>query len=668
MKKATLLLGCICMVISAKAQTFSDDFESYTVGSALGTQSPDWRTWTSAGGGTNDVNVITTDNHTTAGSKSIYFSSTSASGGPQDCVLPFGTSPLTTGQFTFTSWLKIPAGKTAYFNFQGNATMGNLYVLDCWMDGTGNITIKNTGTTVVTGTFPMSTWFELKIDVNLNNNDWNLSINGVSQGSWQSAANQIYAIDIYPSDAAASFWVDDVSYNVVPYVLPSVNGAGNLIGVLTGLVGQQRNLSVTVRNLGTTTINSFDLNVSQNNGTPVVQNVTGLTLASLASTVVDITSPFTLVSGANTFKAIVSNVNGAGADGDLSDDTVSTTINPVTPAGGKMVAAEEGTGTWCQWCPRGAVYMDAMATKYDGYFAGIAVHNGTSDPMTLTSYDAAIGALISGYPSVLVDRGTAIDPDAIENDLLQRVVIAPKAFIVNTETYNISTRVLNVTITTIFQQDVTGDYRLACVLTEDDVTGTTAGYKQANAYAGGAAGVMGGFETLPNPVPANQMVYDHVARDIQPDFAGIPNAYGTSASSGQVFTNAFTFSLSATWDADKIHIVGLFIDPAGKIDNASSIIISEVAGITQTTAPDAAIKLMPNPAGLVTYIALDLAASSDVKVDIYSLNGALVASKAYGKMAGAYHLPINTQEFLKGMYFVKVSVDNQPTTLKLIKE
>jgi hypothetical protein len=316
MKKATFLLSCICIALGTSAQTFSDNFESYTVGAKLGPQSPDWRTWSGAGGGADDVLVVSTDNHTTGGSKSIYFSSTSATGGPSDCVLPFGASPLTTGQFTYTSWFKVPSGKTAYFNFQGTATMGSMYTLDCWMDNAGNIVIQNSGTTVVTGTYPVGSWFELKIDVNLNTNNWNLLVDNVSQGTWSNANNQVYAIDIYPADASAKYWVDDVSYNVVPYTLPAVNGANNLINITNGLVGQSRTASVKMRNLGTTTITSFDMNLAQNGGAPQVVNVTGVSIASLATYTVNFPTPFTLAAGSNTFTATISNVNGVMADGD----------------------------------------------------------------------------------------------------------------------------------------------------------------------------------------------------------------------------------------------------------------------------------------------------------------------------------------------------------------
>ena len=679
MKKiATLTLGCLLGLSAVQAQTFSDDFESYTLTTPLlGIQSPVWRTWSSTtGGGAEDVAVVSTDNHTVAGSKSIYFSSTSATGGPQDVILPFTTgAPLTTGQFSFKSWFKVPTSKSAYFNFQGTATMGGMYVLDCFMTG-GNIQIQNSGTIVATATQPVGTWFELEIKANFNANAWELLINGVSQATWSNANNQVWGTDIYPADAVASFWVDDVSYDVIPYTLPALNAAGNLLDVDNGLVGSVRYPAVTVRNLGTGVINSFDLSITHNGGAPVVMNVTGLTLASLANTIQTYTTPFTLVAGTNTFVATISNVNGAGADGDASDDVLTVVVNPVTPAAGKMVVAEEGTGTWCQWCPRGAVYMDMMDTKYAGFFAPIAVHNG--DPMVVTAYDAAIGSLIGGYPSALVDRLPEIDPRAIETDFLTRIVVAPKAFVVNGATWNSTTRVLNVSVTCTNQAVLTGNYKVACVLTEDDVTGGS-GYAQSNAYSGGGAGPMGGFELLANPVPAAQMVYDHVARFISPDFTGIPNAAGTSTAIGNSFTWTFSFTLPASYDDTQIHIVGLFIDPTGKIDNAASTTITQAVangyvsgtgvGINDIAdAPDAQVSVYPNPTANTSTISLNLTKASTVSVAIYSVDGSLVGSKSYGELNGGMLLPVDLTKYNAGLYFVNVTIDGNTSVLKLIKQ
>lgn len=670
MKKTTLLfLGCLAGLSLAKAQSFSDDFESYTVGSKLGPQSPNWTTWSAADGGTEDVNVITTDNHTSGGSKSIYCVSTSTAGGPADVVLPFG-GVQTSGIFTFSSWFKVPSGKTGYFNFIGSATInaagtGNIYSLDCFMNANGSIDFKNGTATKLTTTYPQGAWYELKIVANLTTNNWEVFIDGVLKGSFASAENKVAFIDIYPSNAQASFWVDDIHYDIAPYTLPAVNGAVSVLSVANGLAGQQQTPSVIVKNTGANAMTSFNLTFN-NNGAPTTQTITGVNIASLASYTVTVPA-VTLISGTNTFSATISNVNGAGADASASDDVKSVSFSAITPAPGKMVVAEEGTGTWCGWCPRGAVFMDAMAAKYSGYFAGVAVHNG--DPMTNSTYDSGMGALISGYPSALVDRGPDTDPSAIEPDFLSRIVLAPKAFLANSYTYTAATRELNVTITTTVQQAISGNYRLACVLTEDDVTGTASGYNQTNYYAGGGSGVMGGYETLPSSVPAAQMHYDHVARAINPSFTGIPNAYGTSATVGQVFTHTFTFTLAATWDASQINIVGMFIDSNGKIDNASSSKISgSTVGINEINNSDVQVSLFPNPAANNAAISLNLVKESTVEMAIYAVNGALIAKKDYGKLSGEMVLPIELANIKAGMYFVNLTIDGKTTVKKLIKE
>jgi len=145
-----------------------------------------------------------------------------------------------------------------------------------------------------------------------------------------------------------------------------------------------------------------------------------------------------------------------------------------------------------------------------------------------------------------------------------------------------------------------------------------------------------------------------------------------------VFTHNFYYTLPAAWDENQIHIIGMMIDPSGVIDNAGTATIAEAVangfnpgmsvGINQIPAGPDAMQLMPNPAGSFTNIALNLTSDSDVNVEVFSATGALVASKAYGKMSGAYNLPINTQEYSAGIYFVKVSVNGQPTVLRLIKE
>lgn len=688
MKKIFTLTSVLFAAAAMNAQvSFSDDFESYTSGQTLGPQSPDWTTWSNADGGSEDVNVV--NNDASSGSNSIYFNSTSANGGPSDVVLNFGGA-YNTGDFMYEQDMKIATGKGGYFNFQANTTIGQLWALEVYFNQSGQFQMSNTNGVLLTGTFPTNTWFTLTFDINLNTNNWDILVNGSSVGSFANTVNQIASIDIFPVNGAsplsgnnqAGFWVDDVSYSYTPYVLPAVNAGVTAIGVMnpatrtpgsiSGIVGQSRPMSATVRNLGTTPVTSFTLAMSFNSVVQTI-NVSSVNIPSLGVYHVTFNTPVLLISGTNTAVVTVSNVNGLGPDGDINDDVNTATANITTvPAPGKVVVGEEGTGTWCQWCPRGAVYMDYMAESYDGFWAGVAVHNG--DPMANTVYDSGIGTLISGYPSALVDRGPDVDPSAVEQDFLARVVVAPHATIENGAYFSNDGDSLYVSVTYTFTQAATSSYKALCILTEDSVTGTT-GYSQSNAYSGGSSGPMGGFESLPATVPASQMNYNHVARGIAPSFAGA-TGFAATVPIGSVVTFNFAFPLTAAWDTSEFHIIGVLVNPNGTFNNAAVTTAGEavsngfVTGVDEFGAqvpgqPDD-LHVYPNPSTGMSYVSLNLVAPQEVSMTIRDVTGKVVATRNYGTMTGSNLLPINTEEFATGVYTVEVMTGEVRSMSQLI--
>lgn len=675
MKKIFTMIGALASVSAVNAQSFSDDFESYTVGQYIGAVSPDWTTWSGATGGAEDTQVSAINAN--SGTQSIYFSSTAASGGPQDCVLPFG-GVYNTGNFSFGAAFFVNSTKNGYFNFQAVNPIGTTWSLNVNMNNDGTLVVDDGIAQMLSTTYTPNSWFDLRIDINLNSNVWELFIDNVSQGSWSNGVNSVASVDLFPINGS-QFYVDDVMYNYTPYTLPSLNGAvTQLNNMSSALAGQTVNPSVVVRNLGTTTITSFDLDVTYN-GNTITENLTGLNIASLATYTVNFTGTHLLVAGSNNAVATIYNVNGTSPDGDASDDVKTITLNPVVPAAGKMVVGEEGTGTWCGWCPRGAVFMELLENKYTDLWAGIAVHNGTNDPMVVTDYDAAVSAAISGYPSGFVDRLPEADPSQFEIDFLQRITVAPKVFVVNGANWNSGTRVLNVSVSTDWQQSVSGDYRVVCVLTEDNVSGTSSGYAQVNYYAGGSNGVMGGFEALANPVPAAQMIYDHVARAITPGFSGTAGNFPGSITAGNTFDHNFTFTLPASWDENEIHIIGYILDPTAKIDNAASATLAEAIAngfqsgtqlgvASELPQPDALMTIHPNPSSEITQLNINLTSETEVNVEIYSVEGKLIASKNYGNLNGAYSLPVITEGWAKGVYMVKLITANGIITKQLIKQ
>ena len=671
MKKTIFLGSALVISIFSFGQIFSDDFESYAPGSYIGPQSTSWTTWSGTEGGTEDAKA--TNNQASSGTNSIYFSSTSATGGPQDVVLDFGPV-YNSGVFTFQSDFYVNSGKTGYFNFQASQTIGTTWALNVNFDS-GDMYIDDAITSnLVVSTYPQAAWFTLKIEANLTLKVWKAYIDGSLVGTWINGVNALASTDFFPV-SNSQFFVDDVSFDHQPYTLSNLNGMMAMANLGGELAGQSVSPKLTIVNAGTTAINSFDVNLNYG-GTNYPQSVTGVNISSTSNYAVTLNA-LPLVAGNQVYTATVSNVNG-GVDDVSTDDTLIGSINPVVPALGKMVVSEEGTGTWCQWCPRGAVFMDQFNSKYSQFWAGIAVHNG--DPMTVTDYDAAFGALISGYPSALVDRGTDVDPSGMTPDFLTRIQIAPKAFITNGATWDAISRTLNVSVKADFQSAADNNYKLACVLTEDAVTGTGSGYNQSNSYSGGGNGVMGGFESLGNPVPAAQMVYDHVARAIAPSFNGYTNSFPATVNSGEQHTINFSFVLPTSWDENQIHIVGLLIDPQGRIDNAGKATINEAVangfiegsnlGIVDYSKSelDTAVRVFPNPATSYTNVSLNLKTSSEVELSIIDLSSKVLMQRNYGIINGDINLPINTNNISTGVYIVETSINGKKIQKMLIVE
>jgi hypothetical protein len=282
--------------------------------------------------------------------------------------------------------------------------------------------------------------------------------------------------------------------------------------------------------------------------------------------------------------------------------------------------------------------------------------------------------LIGGYPSALVDRVGDVDPSQMGSDFFTRLQIAPKGVLTNGATWDPATRVLNVSVSTEMLQATTGAYKVACVLTEDGVTGTGSGYNQSNAYAGGNNGAMGGFESLPSPVPAAQMVYDHVARAIAPSFTGQTGVIAATTTVGDNYTANFSFTLPATWDETEMHIVGMLIDPQGKIDNAGYTNINEAVqngyvGLSELIGSvnlEQMLTVAPNPATDFANITLHIPTAAPVSVHVLDAKGGILQARQFGSLQGDFEIGLNTSNYAPGLYIVEMQMNGQRVQKKLV--
>ncbi len=261
----------------------------------------------------------------------------------------------------------------------------------------------------------------------------------------------------------------------------------------------------------------------------------------------------------------------------------------------KGVLAEDYTGTWCQYCPKGMVALDSMSRKYPDNFVGVAVH--CSDVMACDDYASAIHQVYSpsGYPSVMMNRNSlcVFDPRPAMVEAYFKALVQddPVAGIDADATLNDATGLIDVN-TTLWFADIhsAADYRLAFVLVEDSVhCPGDSRYDQSNAYAGGAHGEMGGYENLPATIPSDQMYFNGVARGFYDDFSGVEGSVPSAVSARQPIGYSCSIAVpDGVLVPSHMGVIVLLTDGDGQVVNAMKMAVGGVpSSISAVRASDA---------------------------------------------------------------------------------
>jgi hypothetical protein len=222
------------------------------------------------------------------------------------------------------------------------------------------------------------------------------------------------------------------------------------------------------------------------------------------------------------------------------------------------------------------------------------------------------------------------------------------------------TIVANATFRTVF---ASANYRLGVIIIEDNVTGTAAGYNQANAYAGGANGPMGGYESLPNPVPAANMVYDHVGRAILGGYSGQANSVPTTITDGLAASHTFNYTIPSTSNSANMFAVAVLIDNAtGEIVNAEKTSLS-AANVNELET--IGLNVYPNPASGVLNVSFE-ANSADFVITLTDLQGRVISSKEMTNLNGTQVVTFATGDVASGSYIVTVASNGTQTTKNVV--
>lgn len=634
MRKTLLTLGMSVLLIQAvDAQIFSEDFESVPLTSGTGNLPAGWAQY----------NV---DGLTPASNMSFMGSDAwkvrSVNGTKAAVSTSWYSSAGTSNDWMVTPSITIPASGNIFLKFKE-------YAPDPSFSDGYQVYISTTGNTVAdfTGSPVLS--------VNAaNSNDFTTKLVDLSA---------YYGQTIYIAFRNNSFdkfllYIDDVE--VVD--LPNYDAKVETVSIPRyGVINTNSNLVIRVANMGAQTITS--LTIDWNDGTAHSATITGLNITAGNAANVTHTTPVNYSTiEEKVINVTIDQVNG-NADANPADNTGTAKFNSTSSAPARAVVIEEGTGTWCGWCPRGAVAMEYMYNNYASQgFIGIAVHN--QDPMMITEYDN--GANFSGFPSCNADR-FYLDASVSQANFIalfnaRKAIPSPVEITCDA---SVSGDVLTVPVEAKFvTKFANGSFRLAAIVVENGVTGTGSGYDQVNYYANNANGPMGGYENLPSTIPASQMVYDHVGRALLGGYNGQANSVPAAINDGTTATHTFTWTIPATTNKNKLKVVAIVIDNStGEIVNAVEVVPS---GITSNEEAEANFQfnVFPNPTTDVLNVSFDL--NDATVLNVMDINGRIVMSKNINGVENMVNVPVSN--LASGTYFISISNKDVTHTKTFIKK
>ncbi|XZF16050.1 T9SS type A sorting domain-containing protein [Chitinophagaceae bacterium MMS25-I14] len=422
-------------------------------------------------------------------------------------------------------------------------------------------------------------------------------------------------------------------------------------------------LGGTVTNMGTDTVTSFVVKYQETGAPVVTDTISNIVIPPFEQ--YDFTDhiPYTITSIGLHHINMWTELSG---DTNTANNYQSTNIRGVYFMPVKKLVAELGTHVKHGYSPRSYYYMDSLqklARMQDDDVSIVSIHTET-DPMEAHDYQDYIFNLNQYYiPYFLFDRRTNADPDSffsIFNKQKKHFGFAD----VDLDTH-LSGNQLIATVTVKPAIDLIGDYRAVVAITENDVMDTSSSYKQENYYAGGFRGPMGGYENLPNPVPATDMHYNFVARTIYPAPGGLAAYLPLSMLYGNSYSVTYGIPLNASWDVTKLQAVAMLVR------NSDSTILNS----NHTTAPLSIagvpavfnnVTLFPNPASEITHLRYELKTAQKVQVALNDITGRMLFDVDQGLVqAGRYDVAIPLNNLATGIYLVTVITPTGKQTIKL---
>lgn len=338
---------------------------------------------------------------------------------------------------------------------------------------------------------------------------------------------------------------------------------------------------------------------------------------------------------------------------------LSFTIQNTSYSEPNNVLLEYCTGTWCQWCPCGHTLIQNILQNYPNTVV-LSYHGAGSDPWLSYSLGMVQAFGFSSYPTGVVGRKTGIiDRDGWNNEVvLQSLLIQPGVSIsIMNKNYDVGSRTLTANVVTTAATDLTGEYYINFVLTEDNLI-----YPQT-----GNGSCTGG----------SSYVHSHVVKSLVNGTIGdlIHSGTWTTGQQVNVDLNYVVPGSPQIANVDNcilnvyVYKLGTSISQNYNVQQTMKVPVTGTTGIINNNTVATEYKLSqnyPNPFNPTTSFSFSLPKSGNVSLKFYDILGNEIELFVDGFLnAGTYGVEFDGSKYGSGIYFYKLTTDNFTETKKM---
>ncbi|MCF8448936.1 MAG: T9SS type A sorting domain-containing protein [Taibaiella sp.] len=337
----------------------------------------------------------------------------------------------------------------------------------------------------------------------------------------------------------------------------------------------------------------------------------------------------------------------------------------VTTGGMKYTLLEEGTGTWCGYCPDGSQRIQQDVEPSFPRCIAVAFHNG--DAMELSG-DPFNNAYITGFPQGTVDRvpysgNIGIGRGSWSAAVGARDGATPKFDVKMISTFDSVTRVVSITVRGKALVAATGKYRINAYIIEDSIS--SAAPNAQGSYMNTTAGSW--YMGYGSPItPASRYAHMGVVRKV---LATGDNIYGdtafTNPAIGDSVSKTYSYTIPATSPFKYVKVVGL-VQKYGsttndrEIENSVKARVRLMWKVLPTTnvaqiAPMQEIEIFPNPASNNLRVEGQLSASVATRITITNMVGQVVSTQEFAAGGTQFSENISLSNFTSGVYFMNIA-------------